>query len=213
MTKKNSKKPQKKAASKPAPKKKPAPPPKDARRAILESALKMAESRGWENISLRDIANGANVDLMSVFDEFQDKSDILIALGRMIDRRMLKNIPEPDSSLSHRDRLFDILMERFDALNEYRDGMISILSALHKEPKETLIGLPHLCRSMSLTLEAAGIEASGLRGAAKLAGLTGLYLYVLRVWKADDSPDMGKTMAALDKGLGRLEQAADTLGL
>lgn len=72
--------------------------------------------------------------------------------------------------------------------------------------------MPHLCRSMTWMMEAAGIETLGLRGALKVAGLTGVYLKVLKTWTEDDSPDLAKTMAALDKDLGRAESFANTLG-
>ena len=37
-----------------------------------------------------------------------------------------------------------------------------------------------------------------------------MYLYALRAWSKDESADMAKTMAALDRGLNRIEQAANT---
>ena len=54
-------------------------------------------------------------------------------------------------------------------------------------------------------LEAAGIPANGPRGAVIALGLAGIYLYTLRIWVGDNSPDMGKTMAALDRALDRAE--------
>ena len=69
-----------------------------------------------------------------------------------------------------------------------------------------------LCRSMSWMLEAAGMDTGGARGAMRVAGLSGVYLKTLKVWKKDDSPDLSKTMAALDKDLNRLEQFANSFG-
>ena len=66
---------------------------------------------------------------------------------------------------------------------------------------------------MSWMLEAAGIETAGIKGAVKVIGLTGIYLKTLRVWCDDESPDMGKTMAALDKNLGQAEEWAGRLAL
>ncbi len=43
-------------------------------------------------------------------------------------------------------------------------------------------------------------------------GLTGIYLKVLKVWCDDESRDLSKTMAALDKALERGESVADTFG-
>jgi len=130
----------------------------------------------------------------------------------MIDRRVLDVIGEPDESISARDQLFDILMERFEILNDYRAPLVSILESFCFDPKQAVISCPHLLRSMSWMLEAAGIETPGVRGALKVAGLTGVYLKTLRVWRDDESPDMSKTMAALDKDLGRAEHVANMFG-
>ena len=64
---------------------------------------------------------------------------------------------------------------------------------------------------MALTLEAAGLGASGLHGLVRVQGLTLIYLDTLRVWLDDDSEDMGKTMATLDRRLGQADRTIATL--
>lgn len=179
----------------------------------VDAALALAAEKGWTQVGLGDIARRAKVPLRELHDHFEDRADILAAYGRMIDRRVLENTGENDSDLSPRDRLFDILMERLDVINEQREGVCAVLKSFCFDPKQAIIGLPHLGRSMSWMLEAAGIDTTGVRGALHVAGLTGVYLKTLRTWMNDDSPDMGKTMAALDKYLGRAEQLAESFGL
>ncbi len=179
---------------------------------IVLKALELAQSQGWNNVTLYDVAQAVGLSLPKLFDVIEDKTDILVCLGRMIDRQVLENIGEVDPSISARDQLFDILMERYEVLNAYRGGVVAILESFKFDPKQAVISCPYLCRSMSWMLEAAGIETGGIRGAMKVAGLSGVYLKVLRVWKGDDSPDLGKTMAALDKDLGRAERVANTFG-
>ena len=86
------------------------------------------------------------------------------------------------------------------------------MHAFKFDPKEAVLSCPHLCRSMSWMLEASGVDTNGIRGAAKIIGLTGVYLKVLKTWRDDESPDLGKTMAALDKHLGQAERLANTFG-
>lgn len=179
---------------------------------VVETALELAKQQGWAHITLYDIAQEAGLSLSALFDVVEDKSDILVLFGRMIDKRVLEAMGEPDPAVSPRDQLFDIMMERFDALNDYREGLVPILESFKFDPKQIVISCPHVCRSMNWMLEASGIDTSGVRGALKVAGLTGVYLKTLRVWKEDDSVDMAKVMAALDKDLGRAEQVANTLG-
>lgn len=185
---------------------------KSVRERGVEAALKLAEIQGWDMVTLRDIADEAGVSAAELHEHFEDKVDILVALGRMIDRKVLENIGEIDPADSPRDALFDIFMERFDVLNDHRAGLIAILSSFKLDPKQAVISCPHLCRSMSWMLEAANINTSGIRGALKVTGVTAMYLNVLRTWMSDDSPDLSRTMSALDKSLNRAEQFANTLG-
>ena len=55
-------------------------------------------------------------------------------------------------------------------------------------------------------LEAAGVSSSGLFGALRVKGLAMIYAEAYRVWLGDDSKDMAKTMATLDRALGRVER-------
>jgi ubiquinone biosynthesis protein COQ9 len=184
----------------------------DQKQKILDAALAVAVVQGWDRTSLRDIAEKAEISLFDFHNNFEDKADIITYLGRTIDRAVLSGLGEFDVESSPRDRLFDILMDRFEALNEYREGIEAIFDSFKYDPKQAVITMPYLCKSMTWMLEAAGIETNGIRGAIKVAGLTGVYIKVLRTWKEDASADLSKTMAALDKALSRAEKAASTLG-
>lgn len=185
---------------------------RDIRVQAIEAALSLAVEQGWEDVTLRDVAARSGVSLEELREHFEDRADILCALGRMIDKSVLAHVSvDPDEESSVRERLFDLLMDRFEALNAYRVGVKSVLRSFRFDPKQIVISLPHVCRSMSWMLEAAGADTAGISGAAKVAGLTGIYIKVLRVWAEDESPDLPKTMAALDRALGRAEAAVNTL--
>lgn len=181
-------------------------------RAVL-AALDLAGQMGWDMVTMADIADAAETTLADLSDIFDDKSDILVAYGRMIDRRVLKSVGKASPDENTRDRLFDIIMERFDVIGEHREAVVSILGSFRLDPKEAIISLPHLARSMTWMMEAAGLDTSGVKGAIRVTGLTLVYANVLRAWLGDDSADLSKTMAALDKSLERAEQAANTFAL
>lgn len=183
---------------------------KPVKERAIAAALDLATRMGWDMITLSDIADKAHCTLAELSELFDDKADILAAYERSVDKKVLESFAEPDLAAPERDRLFDILMERFDVLNENRAAMVSVLKSMMLDPKQAVIGLPHLGRSMAWMLEAAGIDSSGLKGALKVAGLSAVYVYALRAWTKDDSADLSKTMAALDRGLNRIEQAANT---
>lgn len=179
---------------------------------IIDAALKLSLEIGWGYASLRDIASEADISLSGLRSYFDDKHDILVALGRRIDQKTLENVGAPDPESSAKDRLFDVLMERFDVLNDDREAIIAILDSMKGEPKQALINLPHLCQSMNWMLEAAGIDVQGYKGLAQIAGLNVLYLKAVKTWMEDDAPDMPKTMAMLDKDLSRAEKWLGNLG-
>lgn len=180
--------------------------------ACVLAALDLAAARGWDQVTLLDIAQQSGVTLAEMFTHFEDKFDILAALGRKIDREMLERISAPEEGGAPRDALFDILMDRFDVLNDYRAGIVAILQSFKYDPKQAVISLPHLCRSMTWVLESARVNTGGVRGAIRVSALTALYLKVVRVWMRDDTPDMAQTMAALDKELARVEKYATSFG-
>ena len=66
-------------------------------------------------------------------------------------------------------------------------------------------------RSQKWMLEAAGIGASGPRGALRAQGAALMFARVLSVWVDDDEPGLDRTMAALDRGLASAERWAGFL--
>lgn len=188
-------------------------PVKSAKEQAVDCALAQAAIMPWDMVTLTDIANDTGLGLAELSDLFEDKTDILVAYGRRVDRAVMERCADPDPSSSEKDRLFEILMERFDELNKDRDSVLSILKSFMPDPKQAVISLPHLTRSMTWMLELAGVETSGVRGALRVLGLTGVYMMGLKAWMDDDTQDLSVTMAAIDKNLGRAEQIANTFSL
>ena len=180
--------------------------------AIIEAAIALAAEQGWDKTTLGEIARACETDLATLHDLFEDKSDILTAFGRMIDRKVLENT-EIEEGAPPRDTLFDLIMDRFEALNDYRAGVTAILKSFKCDPKDAIVCAPSLCRSMSWMLESAGINTNGIKGMLKVSALSALYLKTARIWMTDESPDLSKTMAELDKNLVMGEKWAGRLGL
>lgn len=176
----------------------------------IRAALDIAAAQGWDAVTFQALARKCRCTMVALNEIFEDRTDILAAYGRQIDRAVLGRFTA-DASVPERDRLFEILMERFDVLNDDRAAVQSILRSFCTDPKTAIISLPHLGRSMVWMLDGAGIDANGPRGSVIAIGLMGVYLYTLKTWMDDESEDMGKTMAALDKALGRAERIGQFL--
>ncbi len=177
---------------------------------ILDAALDLAGERGWRQLTMGEIAAASNRSMAGLYRQFPSKHALLEALGRRVDMIMLDG-GETEPEEPPRDRLFDVLMRRFDALNARRGGYLAILNDMERDPLLSLSQLPSLDRSMRWALDLAGMPVQGVVGEAKVRALGIVYALVLRVWMRDDSPDMSRTMAALDQRLSQAEQLANTV--
>jgi AcrR family transcriptional regulator len=173
------------------------------KQACVQAALDDAAKHGWDAVTLETIATKAGIDLLDVKALFQNKDSILQAYGQIIDICLcetFEGVSDTDDNV--RDRLFDIVIERFDILNENRAGVIAILNDLTLKPQNGLAQMLFLVGSIKHMLSLAGDDISGIKGCVKITLFTGLYLNVLRQWIKDESEDLAATMAALDKALG-----------
>jgi AcrR family transcriptional regulator len=175
----------------------------DLRRRMIEAALTLAARQGWRGTGLSAIAAEAGLPLHEAYALFRSKAAILDGFLRQVDEAVLAGAGGADDEPA-RDRLFDTLMRRFDALQPHKPAVRMLLRDGIGDP-QTLLALPGLMRSMTWMLEASGISAAGWRGKLRVQILAALYLSVLRVFLDDDSADLTKTMATLDRRLRRGE--------
>src|SRR5260221_5581354 len=105
------------------------PPPTDLSERAIAAALRLAESRGWGDIALRDVAAEAEIPFAALYARFPAKAALLAAFSRSIDGRILAASESDPPEGSARDRLFDLAMLRFDLLLPHRNGLRSILRA------------------------------------------------------------------------------------
>ncbi|NDE91041.1 MAG: hypothetical protein EB059_07910 [Alphaproteobacteria bacterium] len=164
------------------------------------------EKRGWFALTLPEIARATKTPLPELLQRFPDKADILTAFGQSIDVQLAQNVNESAEPL--KDKLFDMVMRRFDALAPYRKGIVRLMDDMQAHPvSAAMLMLETLCgfhRSMILMMEMAGISTAHPRAMLAAMGLKIVYLSVLRTWKQDESADLSATMAILDRGLDRL---------
>jgi len=169
---------------------------------IIKAALKLAETRGWRDLSLGEIAAEAQIPLIEFRKEFQSKAQILAAFVRAVDLAVLEKFPAPGPDAA-RDRLFDVLLTRFEVMQPYKLAIRRISE--DATPGEALQQFRPALKSQYWMLAAAGLSGEGGTGLVRVQGLLGIYGRVFRVWIDDDDPGLAKTMAALDKRLRRGE--------
>jgi len=174
---------------------------------ILAAALGCAAKQSWADVTLLDIAESANLAISELRDEFTTKTQLIAGLLRAIDDEVLKRAAKRTEGQASRDRLFDIVMTRFDVLGPHKAALKSIYAS---GAADVSLAVPYLS-SQHWMLEAAGISTDGPTGAIRVAGLGMAYALVFRTWLEDDDPGLAKTMAALDRRLRRGERALGSI--
>jgi len=179
--------------------------------AAIDALIALLAERRWSEVSLADIAQRAGIDLGALRGAFPAKGAILTGFIKRIDQGVLSGTSEADEAFMEppRERLFDIVMRRLDALAPYKAAIRNVREAMRRDPLFALAWNRVEVNSAQWMLAAAGIEESGPFGGVRAQGLALLFARVLEVWLEDDDPSLARTMAALDRRLRRAERLAD----
>ncbi len=184
-----------------------------AREKILGAFLTLLAEKRFERIELAEVAQLANVSLADLRGEFGSTFDMVAAFMRETDKKVLaggeadKLDPEL-AEQSARDRLFEVLMRRFEALSPHREAIRSLYRSSRTNP-QLAMGLNKLAvRSQQWMLSSAGIGSSGLIGGMRAQALAGFFVRATQTWLDDEDPGLARTMAALDRQLETAERLA-----
>jgi ubiquinone biosynthesis protein COQ9 len=172
----------------------------------VRAALDLAEKRGWRGVTLLDIAQAAGMSLSDLRREFTCKNDIISAFQKEVDAEVLAKAKAASEAQSPRDRLFDIIMTRFEVLAPYKPALKRVSTYFCCRPGEAATLVCSSLASQYWMLAGAGAKLDGPGGALRVTGLAAIYGKVFQVWLDDPSPSLDKTMAALDKRLARGER-------
>jgi len=174
-----------------------------ARERIIAAFMTLLAEKPFEQIGLVDIAKGAEVSLADLRGEFGSTLAILAAQMKEIDRAVLRGGDGDMAQEPPRERLFDVLMRRIEALGPHRAAVRSLLRSATCNPGLALALNGMAVQSQQWMLAAADISSSGPKGMLRAQGLAMLFASVLRTWLDDEDPGLARTMAALDRALAR----------
>ena len=108
--------------------------PASARDAIVAALLELAGERHWEDIPISDIADARQCLAVDFPRFFPSKGAVLAAFMRKIDKIVLDGSGPPKADQAPKDRLFEVLLRRLDALKPYRPGLESISEWSVRDP-------------------------------------------------------------------------------
>ncbi|WP_420394559.1 TetR family transcriptional regulator [Acuticoccus sp.] len=173
---------------------------------IIDATFGLIGERPFDRVTLQAIADAAGVSLAALASEFPTRGHILDAFVRRIDDEVLAGEYGDMADEAPRERLFDVLMARLDALRPHRAAIRSLARSARADPALGLALNGMAVRSQAWMLAAAGIGIGGWRGRLAAQGLAVAFARVLRVFVEEDDPGLPRTMAALDRELRRAEE-------
>jgi AcrR family transcriptional regulator len=189
--------------SKAAPKSAPASPSGTDREKIIAAFMALLGEKRFEEIGFGDISARAGLSLAACRGEFGSTLAIFAAHMKDLDRKVLSNSGGDMAEEPPRERLFDVLMRRIEAMAPYREATRSLMKSLSRNPGLAIALNGLAVRSQTWMLTAADIDASGPRGMIRAQGLAMLFASVLRTWVDDEDEGLARTLAALDRALAR----------
>jgi AcrR family transcriptional regulator len=185
--------------------------PRSERDKIIAALLALLAEKSIEQIGFAEIAQGAGISLAQLRGAFGSPLAILAAYLKDVDRAVLAEDRSDMEEEPERERLFDVLMRRLETMAPHRQAIRSLARSARRNAPLALALNGLAVRSQKWMLTAAGINASGPRGALRAQGLAILFSSVLRTWVRDDDEGLARTMAALDRALGRGQRLAGLL--
>jgi AcrR family transcriptional regulator len=173
------------------------------RNKIVNALMELAAERPWDEVTLEVIAERAGVSLSALRAAYDGRIAILADFVRQIDERVLAATDPDMSGEAPRERLFDVLFSRFEALGPYKQAIRNLGHGVRRDP---LLGLELnalTTGSMAWMLSAAGIPATGAMGRVWAQGLAFVWARTMRVWLDDDDPGLARTWQNLTSACGR----------
>lgn len=176
------------------------------RNKVIDTTLRLAARREFGDVTLSDIAHESGLSLADLRDLFPSKGAIIGGFSRRIDREVLDGLPEKPSHEPARERLYDVLRHRLEALAPHREALASVARWAARDPMTATALNREVVNSMRYMLEAADIDSDGPVGALKLQGLAFAWKRVLDDWFAGDVHD---ALSTLDRELAKGERYVD----
>ncbi len=166
---------------------------------LAKKTLQYLEKKKLRDINLKKFLTNSKVSGVN------NKIDLILNIYDFFDFKLKKNLVNIEKS-SQRDMLFEIMMARYDILNEYRPSIKNIINHFMSRPQEVLKLLPKSVESKILIATLANINLNGIQGVIKIKIIFVLYYITLFTWFNDENESLEKTMSFLDKYLNNIEK-------
>ena len=171
----------------------------DKEKRIAQNTLAILKKKSLKVLNFEEVLkNNKNINIKS-------KIDLLKNINRYVDDALIIKMKKLEIS-STKDMLFEVLMARFDILQQNRKSYLEIYKGFKKSPQYFIKLLPSFLESMIITAELAKYNVNGLKGTIRLKGLMMVYFATFFQWLEDKTTSLERTMTQLDKNLDQAEK-------
>jgi len=165
---------------------------------IAETVLFLLKNKNWNDLSLEEIKKKSKIQK---FDKLiKNKKTIIKKINEYFDYKLSFRLKNMEQS-NNKDMIFEILMMRFDILQKYRKGILSIFNSFKGKPQDLVFLLPNIIDSIIFMVNYTNVSTKGIKGQLKIKGIVIIYISSFFAWMNDDTPSLDKTMITLDKNL------------
>ena len=113
---------------------------------IIDTTMELIAGRGWRNVALGDIAAASGLSLAQLYAIFPSKLAVLDAFERRINEQTLAGGTDAGDTI--RDRLFELVMRRLDALAPHKAAVRALVRDLPRDPAAALCAGPRFLNAM-----------------------------------------------------------------
>jgi hypothetical protein len=172
----------------------------------IKKGFDLINDIGWEKFSLEKLSTKEKIPINDLKVFFKCKNSIVDKFSRMIDKKIESKLRIDDfKDSSKKDILFELIMMRFDEMEGYKGSLVKILDVSKNKPLLISIITKNVMNTMDFFLELSNSYNNYAFDFLKKNFLFFIYSITFKTWLSDDTDDLSKTMAELDKLLSTAE--------
>ena len=161
---------------------------------------------GWDKFSIEKLSTKENIPVRDLKVFFKCKYSIVDKFSIMIDKNIESKLRLEDfKDSSKKDILFELIMMRFDEMEEFKGSLAKILDVSKNKPLLASIITRNVMNTMDFFLELSNSYSNYAFDVLKKNFLFLIYSITFKTWLSDNTEDLSKTMAELDKLLSTAE--------
>lgn len=173
---------------------------------IIETFLTLLMEKGWNHTTLEDVANTLNVSIGEIQNILPQKEKIFHLLASEVESSVYSELQAPDIVVyAEKDQVMEVLVTKLEAMTPFKVFLKYLRSNFLSHTEISIPFAMAELASLERILAHYQINQNSLLGELKRKAIFGVYLLAMDTWVQDESPDLGPTLAKLDRLLSKGE--------